>query len=742
MRLHRLYVRFYKSFNYDYERKAHPKAKPLAWEQTDRGWFPYVRIDIDPTITAVVGANEAGKSHLLDAIKKLLSGSGIERRDFCRYSNLYSVETGSMRTPDFGGEFIIQTDADVAALAEAGLPRTVGDTFLLIRPGGDAPFLLATDTADPIPLDDPALTALSAALPRCAELQTDIGIPDTVPISILAGTKAAGLADRRIRTKLVRLLTAKPWASAQELGQQHLDDIFEALATQPEVDAKEQELGRELLVDIAGIDQSAFRDLADAMEAGREGEVNGLIQEMNNAIARHLNLRRWWSQDPDFQLRVTTREHELAFTIRDRTGTDYSFSERSRGLRYFLSYYVQLRAHKRPEKVTEILVMDEPDAYLSSAGQQDLLRILEHYARPDDAGRQDQVVYVTHSPFLLNRNAGHRIRVVDKGRNEEGTRVVRDATKNHYEPLRSSLGPSVAETAFIGGMNLLVEGLADQVLIAGASTFLRKEGAADSECLDLNETTIVPAGSAASIPYLAYLARGRDEIKPPCVVLLDSDGPGNDAKKKLLRSEANGKQVLAERFIIQLGDWASHNELEIDSGVTVREPEDLVPIEVAVHAARRYAEHLMRLSAQEAATLSADAVRGELVAADGSIWDALRAAFAVTFSDSHIDKVGFAKELISSLATGELTDKRSTPLVNNFRKLIADLADTLQEAARHEDERQRSRRLDRIVSGFLEDYANGATRDRAKCRPQGDRGFTRPVVRRRRHVDCRNGYQA
>lgn len=713
MRLQRLYVRFYKSFNYDYERKAHPGAKAYAWEMTEQGWYPYVRIDLDPAITAVVGANEAGKSHLLDAIKKLLTGRDIERGAFCRYSNLYSVETGSMRAPDFGGELLVETDGDVAAATAAGLELKVGETFLLFRPGGVNPFLLTAETGEPVPMDEEAETAITGAMPQWAELQTEIGIPDSIPIATLAGRPGGALVDRRLRLRLLQLLTAKPWKTADELAQQQLKDIFDALAEQPSSDAQEQELGRQLLVEIACIDQSAFRDLEEAMQAGREGQVNGLIQEMNNAIARHLNLRRWWSQDRDFQLRVSPREHELSFTIRDRTGTDYSFTERSRGLRYFLSYYVQLRAHRRPEGVTELLLMDEPDAYLSSSGQQDLLRILEYYARPDDASRQDQVVYVTHSPFLINRNAGHRIRVVDKGRNEEGTRVVRDAAKNHYEPLRSAFGPFLGETAFIGGMNLFVEGLADQVLLAGISTFLRNDGTPSSECLDLNEITLVPAGSAGSIPYLAYLARGRDEIKPPCVALLDSDAAGDQARKKLLRSEASGKQVIEDRFIVQLGSWAIGRDLEFEAGVKVREPEDLIPLEVAAHAARRYAVTLLRVPPAEAERLTVAPIRAALAASDGSVWDALTTAFSSAFGDGHIDKVGFAKELINALTTGGLGASDREALARAFRPLIADLAATLREAAGHEEERGRARRLDRVVGGFVRDYTQGSTRDRA-----------------------------
>lgn len=60
--------------------------------------------------------------------------------------------------------------------------------------------------------------------------------------------------------------------------------------------------------------------------------------------------------------------------------------------------------------------------------------------------------------------------MLEKGTDDEGTRVVNDASKNHYEPLRSSFGAFVGETTFIGNCNLMVEGLADQILLAGCST--------------------------------------------------------------------------------------------------------------------------------------------------------------------------------------------------------------------------------------------------------------------------------
>ncbi|MGC0365094.1 putative ATPase [Rhodococcus sp. 27YEA15] len=503
-------IRWYKSFNYDYELKAIPGATRNDWQMTADGWLPHVSIGLEHDITSVVGANESGKSHLLDAINILLTGKNHSQNDFCRYSSLFSVEKGQRLFPEVGAVFALTAD-DSEALTTLKIPLHSNGDLLMLRPNPDAVEVL-NDAEQRVALDDDQLKGLEELLPHAHQLKTQIDLPDSVSIASLAQS-VTPMASRTRRHELLE--TLNEITSIEDIAPRSVALVEILTATE------QQKLGRLLLTKVARIDPSAFRDLQDAIANEKEGLVNALIQEMNKSIARHLNISKWWSQDEDFQLRVSPREHELVFTIRDRTGTDYSFSERSRGLTYFLSYYVQLRSHDRPQERPEVLLMDEPDAYLSALGQQDLLRVLEDHAHPEDSDRTDQVVYVTHSPFLINRNAGHRVRVVDKGARDEGTRLVKDATQNHYEPLRTSLGAFVAETAFVGGDNLFVEGIADQILIAGMNARVRRSGTAPSKCLDLNQVTLVPGGS--NVAYMLYLARGRDQYKPACAVLLDSD---------------------------------------------------------------------------------------------------------------------------------------------------------------------------------------------------------------------------
>ncbi len=718
MRLTKVYVRFFKSFNYDYERKADPDARFDPWDDLDGRPYPYVRMDVDPSITTVVGANEAGKSHLLGAIEKLIKGEGIEEKDFCRYSAFNSVETDQLRKPDFGGEFQITTERDVARMAAVfGDVPKIEDRFRLFRPNGQLP-VIYRDGTDALVLDEATAATLPEILPPVFRLNADVPLPDSVPIYELTAAVMQVVGDRRQRGEIFESIFAQEWTpeawTAKGLS---LLSSFGGHGRTDVVDDREQRLARSLLVTVANIDKRAFEILAAGINEGDEGHVNGLIQRMNDALARHLNFPKWWAQDRDFQLLLSPRERELAFTIRDRTGTEYSFKERSSGLRYFLSYFVQLLAHERPEGRSEILLMDEPDAFLSSQGQQDLLRILEEFAMPEDRMREDQVLYVTHSPFLINRNASHRIRVLDKGIGDEGTRVVKDATRNHYEPLRSSLGAFVAETAFIGGSNLFVEGLADQVLLAGMSSFLRAMNASSLETLNLNEVTLVPAGSAGSIPYLVYLARGRDEVKPPCVALLDGDQQGKDAVKALERGGARGKQVLAREYVLEFDKWAADAGVTVAANVKPEEPEDLIPVPVALAAARQYAKHVLYMTDAEASRLRLSDIADHLGAAPGSLWDAVDKAFRARFDDNHIEKVGFAKEVVTY--AGGTVGQSPRPaglndLDGNFRLLLAHLAERLHAARTAEENTRLANRLGRVVKAFLDDHPTGTTRDKGK----------------------------
>lgn len=452
-----------------------------------------------------------------------------------------------------------------------------------------------------------------------------------------------------------------------------------------------------------------------------QGYANGIIEKINRQLSINLNFPNYWVQDRNFCLKVMARDYDLVFTITDRTGTEYSFDERSQGLRYFLSYYIQYRSHEPHASKSEILLMDEPDAYLSSQAQQDLLKIFDLFVNPEPGSHLKQpiqVVYVTHSPFLIDKNHAERIRVLQKGTEDEGTRVVKDAARNHYEPLRSSIGSYVGENTFIGNCNLMVEGLSDQIIIAGATTYLRLQGAPNLETLDLNEITIVPSGSASHIPYLVYLARGRDVEQPAVIVLLDSDKSGADARKQLLgKGGQHRRPLLREQFILQMDDLSEDFRLVKNITNTKLEIEDIIPLPICIKAISYYLQEFLQISETELSLLTEELVMGKIVAQ--TMLDGLQESLReISDEELKINKIGFARNVIRVVndwsSKESLSEYQSDALKTfewNFKILFKRLNIMQRRAKQKLTDEKLSQKIERLKKTFNASHPISARRE-------------------------------
>jgi len=100
-----------------------------------------------------------------------------------------------------------------------------------------------------------------------------------------------------------------------------------------------------------------------------------------------------------------------------------------------LSYYIQAKAleHKYRDRGC-IILMDEPDSYLSIAAQRNLLSVFESLVNAGSSTDNLQLIYTTHSPFLINKNYSEPDRLVRKGDAEEGTQFIDESRLRHYEP--------------------------------------------------------------------------------------------------------------------------------------------------------------------------------------------------------------------------------------------------------------------------------------------------------------------
>lgn len=818
MKLSTVFVRFYKSFNFDFIRRVksiseEENIQPMQWEFIGDKFFPHVRIPIDSQITTVVGANESGKSHLLSAIEKGIYGDSgkfsIEEEDFCRYSHFFeSVEDDVPRYPDFGFEWTDLTEQEQSYLKQI-CPTSDGETelnykhFYFFRTKAETVFYipelksnknnsvskskikktLASEGKTSLEDEKQIVKVNSESaennaetsenkirdgnrrfviedfkeefLPPVFTIDSKIALPDSVEIrELLKGRKTEGEDYEVFNRAKIHLLAESRESidnlldiisrvqAVDNLGSINSNTIERAKDLQAKLSNNEEKLSKnqqleavkafnlvyDLMFEIAKISKNDFKNLDKGLKASKTGNVKALTNKINTALKDKLRFPRIWSQDKNFALRVEATEHEINFIINDRTECEYSFDERSGGLKHFLSYYIQYLTHKTPEFAnSEILLMDEPDAYLSGEAQQDLLKIFQMFASPSSPGRVQgqkpvQVTYVTHSPFLIDKNHSERVRALEKPAGKYGTQVVPGVTQNRYEPLRSAFGAFLGETTFMSQCNLMVEGPADQILIAGANNYLRNvvPNTPDSDVLDLNKITIVPCGGTTNVPYMVYLAKGRGVDKPAIIVLLDSDKAGNKAKDDLGKRgpHPDDKAVLESEFIFQLGDITNEqinfnpNEANKNEKPFI-DLEDLVPLSLSMRVVNSFLSSFFDLS-DEVIQKHINKEEVIKIKEDGkSYYSALKKLVnQIDSPDKYdIDKVPFAKTLIEMLP--ELTSKSSTDtiLANELNEFAANMRSLLKilkvKQIRAEDvakEKNQRKKVQEKVDIFLSDY--------------------------------------
>jgi hypothetical protein len=723
VKLKTAYARFYKSFNFDHVRKLDRRVQQEQWEMFDGLFYPYVTVELDRRVTTVVGANESGKSHLLGVISKAITGKGIEQRDLCRYSPFFGVAVGQRCWPHIGVGW------DAVSLEEAGQIGTVlGDPtlafsrFLMFR---EAPESLTVWTPRPdgtFERHDPTTEQrqqLEALLPKPFEIDSEVALPNSVPFSFFedgGSAFAATYSRAKIEGLLAALATVKPVLDAGVSGVQHganaiidaLSGFIEPMANQlGESELSSLQLGRSLLLTLGEVDPESLQELAHAIDQRQDGYVGGILKAVNQQLERKLNFKRYWVQDRDFSLQVTTRDRELVFVISDRTGTVYTFSERSSGLRYFLSYLIQAQIHRPSSSGETILLMDEPDTYLSAEAQQDLMRVFRDLAEPEDGIEPIQVIYVTHSPFLLDKNHSERIRVLEKGTGFDGTRVVPSVSRNHYEPLRSAFGAFVGESAFVGSVNLLVEGAADQILLAGAANLIRAASpGVNEDTLDLNRMVIVPSGSAQEIGYTVFRIRGQGSDKPPVVALLDGDVEGVTARKGFERDERLCKLIRPENILDlqKLGEdvvgWP-------DSPVT----EDLVPVPLAHRAVEHVIDDVTKFREGDPPNITLEAIEAE-VAKGGDLVKAINRE--VSRHGGRIDKLAFAKAVIEVCREDEAAMRPQIVIfLDRMRVVFRAVNDAVRRATDDASNRKLETTVAERVGLFTIDHPTYASREQA-----------------------------
>jgi AAA15 family ATPase/GTPase len=303
-------------------------------------------------------------------------------------------------------------------------------------------------------------------------------------------------------------------------------------------------------------ESSKYEDL----KAQCEGASNDITDEIfefwsqNEALSVQIDLGEGREEDPEpfnsgtiAKIRIYNQNHRASVPL----------SERSAGFVWFFSFLSQF---KQLQNTTgnAIILLDEPGLTLHGKAQADLLRYIQERLLPDH-----QVIYTTHSPFMVPADKLENVRVVEdvveydeRGRaTVHGTKVsseVLSVDQDTIFPLQGHLGYELTQSLFIGKNTLLVEGPSDILYLQALSQELKNRG---REGLS-PKWVICPTGGIDKVQSFASLFGGNNIN----VAVLCDYASGD--KKKVERLKES--QILKSSQVFILVDFTDKTESDIE----------------------------------------------------------------------------------------------------------------------------------------------------------------------------------
>ncbi len=235
----------------------------------------------------------------------------------------------------------------------------------------------------------------------------------------------------------------------------------------------------------------------------------------------------------------------------------------SEGFQWFFGFYINFGAATEAEYKRAILLLDDPGVFLHPKGHKDLLNLFEEYIQRDVI-----IIYSTHLPFLIPRENIERLRLVQ--REEGGYSHVTEkfwaiSDKDVLYPLRASLGITLADSLFVGENTIITEGTSEEILLHEMLKEFHRRGIRN---IDLERLEVVGAQGAQKTIDIALLLQIEGL---PYAIVLDNDDEGRKVK------ENAEKRGIPREKIILLPKSQNSNQQDF-------EIEDLFPPEIYAEA--------------------------------------------------------------------------------------------------------------------------------------------------------------
>lgn len=443
------------------------------------------RLALDEGITTIVGKNESGKTAMLQALYRanpLPSGhqtAFTPRRDYPRRDLGRDRDVIDDVRPVTLEVELDYDDRQVLEAAGGLLPTTA--LFASRRYGDDEVHWAVDEDGTPLEASPEVLARLTRMLPGFQYFDDHNVLPGSVSIRRLQELDSGDLYPSE-RTALALLKLAG--------------------------------------VADASFDEDDYEIRKAALEAAAARLSDQLLEywSQNRDLSIELDLETMGTSSPDPWLHIRVRD--------DRQRMSLNVAERSKGFIWFFSFLAAFSEFADQER--RVILLDEPGMNLHANAQTDLLRYIK-----ERLGPYHQVVYSTHSPYLIDAGRLSRCRVLEIV-GDAGSTISADLWKAGTEttvPLLAALGADLTRKLVSGPHQLLVSAPSDITYLTVMGDLLRAEG---GRALD-PRWNVIPVGGASGIPTILALL-GTTDVS--ATVLMDGPAGARGAVEELVNRGA------------------------------------------------------------------------------------------------------------------------------------------------------------------------------------------------------------
>jgi len=318
-----------------------------------------------------------------------------------------------------------------------------------------------------------------------------------------------------------------------------------------------------------GLIELARLKLDELTAPHRTEELISKLEGASNHLSKQL--LQYWSQNKHLTVRFDVRPARPGDPKGMESGTNLlgrvydsvhlvstPLGTRSKGFVWFFSFIAWFsQQQKRGEPI--ILLLDEPGLVLHGTAQADLLNYIEEQLKPH------QVIYTTHSPFMVDPTRFDRVRIVeDKSMDateplppeKVGTKVYTDVlevTRGSLFPLQGALGYELSQTLFVGRNSLIVEGVSDLLYLQVLSALLEKK-----KRIGLSpDWTITPVGGSEKVSTFVALLGAQKGLT--IATLIDIQEKDRQHIENLYK-----RKLLTKQNVLTFGEFTDNKEADIE----------------------------------------------------------------------------------------------------------------------------------------------------------------------------------